>query len=130
MNGKTTYILPIYIKEMIDRLRSNISLLPEIEEGNIEYKRKLCNISDWRKERLTSQMRWRLDEGGGRAIYIIGVEDNGTIYGLNSDQTYESINNMKTIIELLQASIILFEMIITDKGSVLYYEIGLDITNQ
>ena len=61
-------------------------LQPEVEEGNIEYKRFILNLSPHRFEQLTSQMKWRLSEGQGEAIYYIGVEDDGSIYGLNIDQ--------------------------------------------
>ena len=52
---------------------------PETEEGNIEYKRHLLNIDSDKRWRIIKQMRWRLDEGNGEAIYVIGVEDNGDV---------------------------------------------------
>lgn len=57
----------------------NISknLPPEIERGNIEYKLKLIDPSPVRFEHLVTQMKWRLQEGLGEAIYEIGVSDDG-----------------------------------------------------
>lgn len=47
-------------------------LPPEPEQGNIEYKLKLINPSSQRFEHLVTQMKWRLKEGHGEAIYQIG----------------------------------------------------------
>lgn len=48
------------------------SLPPEPEQGNIEYKLKLINPCNQRFEHLVTQMKWRLREGHGEAIYQIG----------------------------------------------------------
>lgn len=48
-------------------------LPPEPEQGNIEYKLKLVNPSSQRFEHLVTQMKWRLREGHGEAIYQIGT---------------------------------------------------------
>ena len=48
---------------------------PEVEEGNIEYKRKIYDLSDYRFEQLSSQMKWRINEGNGEALYYIGIND-------------------------------------------------------
>lgn len=48
-------------------------LPPEPEQGNIEYKLKLVNPSCQRFEHLVTQMKWRLKEGHGEAIYQIGM---------------------------------------------------------
>lgn len=47
-------------------------LPPEEEEGNIEYKLKLINPSPSRLQHLVTQLKWRLREGQGEAIYEIG----------------------------------------------------------
>ena len=60
-----------------------MSLSPEIESGNKEYKLKITNKSDDRIEQLASQLKWRLHEGQGIAEYFIGVADDGTIHGIN-----------------------------------------------
>lgn len=81
-------------------------LSPEIEEGNIEYKRYLINLSEKRFEELLSQMKWRLSEGNGIAFYYIGVNDDGTIENINSSQIKESINNLKKISSKIDSKII------------------------
>jgi len=56
---------PVRLSDAVDRLP------PEPQTGNTEYKWKLMAPSDARLERLTTQMRWRLSEGGGVAIYEV-----------------------------------------------------------
>ena len=52
-------------------------LPPEPQFGNIEYKLKLISPSKQRLEHLVTQLKWRLNEGNGEAIYEIGVTDSG-----------------------------------------------------
>ena len=63
----------------------------EKEEGNVEYKLKIINPNEDRIERLATQMRYRLREGGGEAIYEIGVSDDGQLIGLNEYELKESL---------------------------------------
>jgi hypothetical protein len=51
-------------------------------QGNVEYKLHLINPSSTRFVRLVTQMKWRLLEGGGQAIYELGVADSGALVGL------------------------------------------------
>lgn len=46
-------------------------LPPEVERGNIEYKLKLIAPTPVRFEHLVTQMKWRLQEGLGEAIYEV-----------------------------------------------------------
>lgn len=57
----------------LDEDREEQQLPPEPEQGNIEYKLKLINPSSQRFEHLVTQMKWRLKEGHGEAIYQIGT---------------------------------------------------------
>jgi hypothetical protein len=61
----------------------------ESDCGYIEYKRSIKNISDSKIISYASQMKYRLNEGNHICYYYIGVNDNGTIYGL--DQSVEKI---------------------------------------
>ena len=74
-------------------------LKPEVEEGNIEYKRKIINPTSERLDQLITQMKWRLNEGNGEAIYYIGVEDNGSVSGISNNDLKESIKNIKIMIK-------------------------------
>jgi GTPase len=67
---------------------------PEQEFGNIEYKSSLVDKSVDRVQKLASQMRFRVDEGEGEAIYVIGVSDDGSPVGVSDDDFTESFNNL------------------------------------
>ncbi|CAL1677219.1 unnamed protein product [Lasius platythorax] len=89
-------------------------LPPEPEQGNIEYKLKLINPSSQRFEHLVTQMKWRLREGHGEAIYQIGVEDNGKLAGLTKEEMKASLKTLKDMASRLGATIrILRERIAT-----------------
>ena len=72
-------------------------LEPENEDGNIEYKLKLLDVNSDRKENLITQMRRRCIEGNGECIYILGVEDSGTMTGISEKEYEETLENIKTI---------------------------------
>ena len=93
-----------------------MSLTKEIEEGNIEYKRYLCNLEPYKIERLISQMRWRIVEGEGEAIYYLGVNDNGTIFKMSDEQKEETLKNFNIIVEKSNATIVSIEMSIYIKA--------------
>ncbi|XP_015585384.1 GTP-binding protein 2 [Cephus cinctus] len=79
-------------------------LPPEPEQGNIEYKLKLVNPSSQRFEHLVTQMKWRLREGHGEAIYQIGVEDNGTLAGLSREEMKASLKTLRDMAARLGAT--------------------------
>lgn len=70
-------------------------LPPEPQLGNVEYKLKLVNPSKQRFEHLVTQLKWRLREGQGEAIYEIGVEDNGVLAGLSSSEMTASLQTLR-----------------------------------
>lgn len=57
--------------------REQVVLERENDEGNVEYKLKLLKPSAQRFEQLVTQLKFRLEEGGGEALYEIGVADDG-----------------------------------------------------
>lgn len=65
---------------------------PEKNDGNIEYKLKLINKDDNRINELTTQLRFRCEEGNGLCIYFLGVKDDGKHIGLTIDEFNETIN--------------------------------------
>jgi len=92
-------------------------LPPEEEEGNIEYKLKLVNPTEFRVEHLVTQMKWRLEEGQGEAFYEIGVEDNGFLAGLEDDELEASLATLRRMADRLGASLeILREKVIEDNS--------------
>ncbi|CAL8297534.1 unnamed protein product [Merluccius merluccius] len=80
-------------------------LPPEAEEGNIEYKLKLINPTQYRFEHLATQMKWRLQEGRGEAVYQIGVEDNGMLVGLSEEDMRTSLKTLHRMAEKVGADI-------------------------
>uniref|UniRef100_A0A3B5K5Y0 GTP binding protein 2 n=1 Tax=Takifugu rubripes TaxID=31033 RepID=A0A3B5K5Y0_TAKRU len=80
-------------------------LPPEAEEGNIEYKLKLVNPTQYRFEHLATQMKWRLQEGGGEAVYQIGVEDNGMLVGLSDEELRASLKTLHLLAKKVGADI-------------------------
>jgi GTPase len=95
---------------------------PEIEDGNIEYKRCLNNIDNNRLEEYTTQMTWRVGEGKGEAIYYLGVEDNGTFYNWSDYEKKQTLNTLKLLVSKANLKIAKLEKInyiIDDKSN--YY---------
>jgi GTPase len=82
-----------------------LSLSKESDDGNIEYKQQLINLTSDRIDGLITQMGYRLNEGGGEAIYEIGYTDDGFPRGLSREKLDESINNLKNIASRLNAKI-------------------------
>ncbi|MBN3324104.1 GTPB2 protein, partial [Atractosteus spatula] len=80
-------------------------LPPEAEEGNIEYKLKLVSPTQYRFEHLVTQMKWRLQEGRGEAVYQIGVEDNGLLVGLSEEDMRASLKTLRRMAEKVGADI-------------------------
>lgn len=97
--GRTNHSIKNRVAEM------PTALPPEEEEGNVEYKLKLVNPSEFRIEHLVTQMKWRLEEGHGEAIYEIGVEDNGFLAGLTDDDLEASLSTLHRMAERLGASL-------------------------
>lgn len=55
------------------------------------------NPTKARLEQLVTQLKWRLQEGLGEAIYEIGVEDNGMLAGLTQYEMDLSLETLKTM---------------------------------
>lgn len=79
-------------------------LPPEPQLGNIEYKLKLIDPTSQRFEHLVTQMKWRLREGKGEAVYEIGVLDSGHLHGLNDADMAASLDTLKKMANKLGAS--------------------------
>ncbi|KAI0674037.1 hypothetical protein C8Q78DRAFT_1012451 [Trametes maxima] len=86
-------------------------LVPEVEEGNVEYKLKLTNISHTRFARLVTQLKWRLLEGGGQAYYELGVADSGALIGLARADLEESLATLEMMAGEIGASVIVVKEI-------------------
>lgn len=78
-------------------------LLPEDDEGAVEYKWRLVDPSPERFVQLVTQMKFRLSEGGGEAIYEIGVTDDGRRKGLSAENLAASISTLQRMSLELEA---------------------------
>jgi GTPase len=106
---------------MLSILCKNNCLPQEIEEGNVEYKLKI-NSNDYRLTKLSSQMKWRLNEGKNKygkyiAKYIIGIQDNGQIGDQTEEMVNESIQNLNILITKCNATILLIDKVLINNGS-------------
>ncbi len=70
----------------------------EIEEGNIEYKRCLFNLTESKIHHLAAQMNWRINEGNGICYYYLGICDDGYIY---TDFTQERMDYTLDMIKIM-----------------------------
>ena len=77
---------------------------PENDEGNVEYKQHLIEPTPERLEQLVSQMKYRIEEGGGEALYELGVSDLGVPHGLNDEELEKSMETMKILAEANNSS--------------------------
>ena len=80
---------------------------PENENDNREYKRHLIPIENNKffYQKKAVQMQYRLHVGNGKALYLIGIEDNGSNRGISDDYLNKSIKNINKIAEIISADI-------------------------
>jgi len=87
-------------------IRKARHLPTEDDTGRIEYKTKVCQFSDeQRMNRLITQMKFRLFEGDGVAIYNLGYFDDGRPDGMSQPILLESLNNFFEIAQEAQAEV-------------------------
>jgi len=82
------------------------------ERKNIEFKESLkkdYHLQKERKQRLASQMKYRMERGDGEAIYFLGVYDNGTLKGLKNLEMEESLFVLNKIAIEADATILTVE---------------------
>jgi GTPase len=54
---------------------------------------------------LTTQMKWRLSNGDGKAVYIVGIEDDGTPCGISAAKLKLSLAVLQRMADALGANI-------------------------
>lgn len=81
-------------------------LVPEADDGNVEYKLQLLNPSAARFARLVTQLKWRLLEGGGQAYYELGVADSGALVGLPRSELEQTLETLEMMAGEIGASVI------------------------
>ena len=96
------FIKQLHIPRKIISQEYQEKLDQEPEEGSIEYKLHLASISGHRLEKFKSQLKWRVAEGHGHAIYYIGVEDKGLPLGISEKILIDSVCNLQKIAKTLK----------------------------
>lgn len=86
-------------------------LVPEADDGNVEYKLQLLSPSPARFTRLVTQLKWRLLEGGGQAYYELGVADSGALVGLPRAQLEQSLETLEMMAGEIGASVVVVKEI-------------------
>jgi len=86
-------------------------LVPEADDGNVEYKLQLLSPSPARFARLVTQLKWRLLEGGGQAYYELGVADSGDLIGLPREELEQSLETLEMMAGEIGASVIVVKEI-------------------
>lgn len=97
------------------------------ERKNIEFKeglKKDYHLQKDRKQRLASQMKYRMERGDDEAIYFIGVDDDGNLTGLDEDKLEESLFVLKNIAEEINAVVLKVEKYPGDNGQIARVFIG------
>jgi elongation factor 1-alpha len=76
---------------------------PEHNDGNVEYKLYLGSPSSDRIDRLATQMRYRLAQGGGEAFYELGVSDDGELIGIEENSLQSVLSTFDRVAKLANA---------------------------
>lgn len=84
--------------------------------GNLEYKLRILPVSASRFSRLVTQLKWRLAEGGGLAVYEIGVLDDGTLVGLPQEEMKSSLAQLAMMGRALGAACEVRRCILVERG--------------
>ena len=102
---------------------------PEKDDGNKEYKLHLLfNERKYKKKNMEkfdiflnkrgTQMLYRIYEGDGKAVYIIGIDDNGSNIGIDENSLNTSLDNIKLISETINAKVKSIRLYCGDKGTI------------
>jgi len=97
------------------------------ERKNIEFKKKLTrdyHLLEDRKQRLASQMKYRMERGNGEAVYFIGVDDDGELVGLEPEKFKESLFVLKEIAREINAEFQKIEEYSVNQGRIARIFIG------
>mgnify|MGYP000241632655 CR=1 FL=1 len=105
------------------------SLGKEKEEGPVEYKLKISGGKQkiWK---LAAQIKYRLAEGGGEAIFEIGVSDDGIPVGISESEMKKSIYLLGKAANSVGASIKVIRTVKGKKGLVSEVLIRRKVVNE
>ena len=109
-------ILPKQKREQATGNREYKIYLDLEQESNKEIKKKrdipkrelnyLRHIKLEKKiNKRASQLRYRLEEGHGRSLYMIGIKDDGTTEGIDIEKLFKSLNFLFKMADIINATI-------------------------
>ena len=87
-------------EDLSEEVMNLLSLCPEDDSGNVEYNRQLKNPSKKTLEKKSTQMQFRMKQGNGECIYIIGVNDDGSPCGQNIEEQELTIEILQKIADM------------------------------
>ena len=112
-----------YQRDLDEEITSLLTFEPENDDGDTEYKRMLVGKSRDRIDELETQMRYRMEEGNGQCTYIIGVDDDGSPFGLTEEQYSETRETLEKICQRNDYSLrLLTETKLDKKGKIIRIE--------
>lgn len=71
----------------------------ESDCGNIEYKIAFIGMTLQKIQKYATQLKYRIIEGGGTALYMLGVKDNGNLIGIDINELEYTKSTMGKICE-------------------------------
>lgn len=87
------------LKKKRKKIKKARKIKKENDLGNIEYKLHICNSDNHERiERLITQIKFRLNEGNGRAIYNLGYTDDGVPQGITYSIIYDNLNLLHNMV--------------------------------
>jgi len=73
--------------------------------GNVEYKQEFKDMTKIKIKKYATQLKFRLVEGNGKAVYLLGVKDEGTILGIPNHKINEYADIMKNIAKEVDSTV-------------------------
>ncbi|MCS7094412.1 MAG: GTP-binding protein [Thaumarchaeota archaeon] len=93
--------------------------LPASEDRYIEFKSRLLasvHLRTERRQQLVAQMKSKLMEGNGVAVYVLGVNDDGEVSGLSEVELEESLAVISSLAAECGAKVRKVERYSTERG--------------
>jgi elongation factor 1-alpha len=110
----------------------NFKLPPENDySGNVEYKRTLVDCTSNRIQKYITQMKWRaLQSLKQQAIYYVGIDDDGSFFGLNFEETKTSISTFMEMVFNINATVTKIHLMSIDLQYVVQIKIQMKESHQ
>ena len=93
------------------------------EEGCVEHKVKISKLTKSRFTSLVTQLKFRLREGRGKAIYYLGITDGGAVSGTHPALLKTSLRILDHMSRKVGNCSVFPEEIVTDDGC--YYKVTI-----